>query len=493
MTKSKKKVGLVLGVFDFCHKGHINLLKAAKKQCDELIIGVHTDKYVEKHKGKMPSNSELERVLAIEELKIGDVVLLESDRDKLCKQYKVTHVFHGDDWEKETYKKLWGEQRIKKWGLKLVFLPHTPNINSEKIRLKNPPIGWWIHTPYKSWNRITVFEHIKEIYGKLGGTWIVSSHGRKLVKIHFPKAPCILIKDGQSKRKAAEIVSTFNLKTIVRAHFNNKDIIKGISKSNHIQNFIMLSHGRSGKPKTVAKHHKEYKKKSQPSGNNEFIGEKGNITIHNWLFAENNYQHFDQFIKDKKSFYNPIPKTQRPRIILMPTFPQKGRNWRTSLINKRWNKALKELTIKNEVLISPHPLSNEKRMKTLTENTNIKIIPPTGRSFELIPTAHCIITEISGVFWEALLFDTPTILAHASKKIDWPNFLAPTPKEILSKVPVVTPKNLVETVEKLIGKRCSYQHELGTARLGIIDGKASERIAKRINELSISNEKTLLN
>ena len=46
------KIGYAVGVFDLFHYGHQNLILESIKRCDKIIVGVHTDKFVESYKRK---------------------------------------------------------------------------------------------------------------------------------------------------------------------------------------------------------------------------------------------------------------------------------------------------------------------------------------------------------------------------------------------------------------------------------------------------------
>jgi len=74
------KVVLVTGGFDPIHSGHIAYFKAARKLGDILIVGVNTDLWLTRKKGRpfMPIN---ERVSIIENLSIVDHCILFSDND----------------------------------------------------------------------------------------------------------------------------------------------------------------------------------------------------------------------------------------------------------------------------------------------------------------------------------------------------------------------------------------------------------------------------
>ena len=74
------KIVLVTGGFDPLHSGHIEYFKAAKELGDRLIVGVNSDAWLERKKGRafMPS---YERVSIIENLKMVDGVILFNDND----------------------------------------------------------------------------------------------------------------------------------------------------------------------------------------------------------------------------------------------------------------------------------------------------------------------------------------------------------------------------------------------------------------------------
>ena len=73
-------VVLVTGGFDPLHSGHLAYLKAARKLGDKLIVGVNSDAWLERKKGKnfLPLNERFEIVSA---LKYVDNCILFNDND----------------------------------------------------------------------------------------------------------------------------------------------------------------------------------------------------------------------------------------------------------------------------------------------------------------------------------------------------------------------------------------------------------------------------
>ena len=74
------KIVLVTGGFDPIHSGHIEYLKAAKQLGDKLLVGINSDGWLERKKGKafMPST---ERTQIVKHLEMVDNVFLFDDND----------------------------------------------------------------------------------------------------------------------------------------------------------------------------------------------------------------------------------------------------------------------------------------------------------------------------------------------------------------------------------------------------------------------------
>jgi D-beta-D-heptose 7-phosphate kinase/D-beta-D-heptose 1-phosphate adenosyltransferase len=74
------KIVLVTGGFDPLHSGHIEYFKAAKALGDKLIVGINSDAWLTRKKGKPFMNFE-ERRIIIQSLKMVDGTVEFNDQD----------------------------------------------------------------------------------------------------------------------------------------------------------------------------------------------------------------------------------------------------------------------------------------------------------------------------------------------------------------------------------------------------------------------------
>ncbi|MAH49634.1 hypothetical protein CMI37_27675 [Candidatus Pacearchaeota archaeon] len=103
--------GIVLanGVFDILHKGHIELLKFAKSQGDNLVVAIDSDERVRSIKGESrPINSEEDRKRLLEALSFVDEVLVfnsENDLRSLYSKISPSCVVKGGEWTADEVRK----------------------------------------------------------------------------------------------------------------------------------------------------------------------------------------------------------------------------------------------------------------------------------------------------------------------------------------------------------------------------------------------------
>ena len=135
--KKRYKIGYTSGVFDMFHIGHLNILRRAKEQCDELVVGVTTDSLCMKRKNKAPIICEDDRKAIVEAIRYVDRVIDQSDMDKLAvvRELHADAVFVGSDW-KGTPAWIQYEKDFAEVGCTVVYLDHTEGISSSILREK---------------------------------------------------------------------------------------------------------------------------------------------------------------------------------------------------------------------------------------------------------------------------------------------------------------------------------------------------------------------
>lgn len=102
-TKTKKKIiGFTAGAFDIFHAGHYLMLKEAKKQCDCLIVGLHSDPNIDRPEKNKPIQTLEERLIQLQGCKyIDKIVFYDTEKDlyNLLKKLKPDVRIMGIDWK----------------------------------------------------------------------------------------------------------------------------------------------------------------------------------------------------------------------------------------------------------------------------------------------------------------------------------------------------------------------------------------------------------
>lgn len=138
-NNKKYKIGYTQGVFDMFHVGHLALINHAAEMCDSLIVGVNADELVKTYKKKTPVVNEFNRAEIIRNIRaVDECIIVETlDKVEILKKYKYDAVFIGDDW-KENERWHQTEVELSKYGVDVVYLPHTPDISSTILRREEP-------------------------------------------------------------------------------------------------------------------------------------------------------------------------------------------------------------------------------------------------------------------------------------------------------------------------------------------------------------------
>lgn len=133
----KYNIGYTQGTFDMFHIGHLNLLRSAKEQCNELIVGINSDTLVQQYKNKTPIINEINRAEIVRELRcIDDVIICDTlKKTEIWKQIHFDAIFIGDDWKGNTRWKQ-TEEDLRPLGAEVVYLKHTDGISSSILRTR---------------------------------------------------------------------------------------------------------------------------------------------------------------------------------------------------------------------------------------------------------------------------------------------------------------------------------------------------------------------
>lgn len=129
----KRSVVFTNGVFDLLHRGHIDVLLAARQQGDALVVGLNSDASVRRLKGpSRPVRSESERAYVLAALGMVDAVVIFDEDTPLALILALGPdvLVKGGDYDENT---VVGGPEVRARGGKVVIVPLTPGHSTTAI------------------------------------------------------------------------------------------------------------------------------------------------------------------------------------------------------------------------------------------------------------------------------------------------------------------------------------------------------------------------
>ncbi|MBU1083852.1 MAG: D-glycero-beta-D-manno-heptose 1-phosphate adenylyltransferase [Candidatus Omnitrophota bacterium] len=132
--KSNGKIaGFTNGCFDILHAGHVRYLRAAKNECDILVVGVNSDISVRSIKGEnRPVNTEGDRAEVLAALECVDYVTLfsEDTPQALIEELDPDILFKGGDWKED---EIAGADHVKSRGGRVSIIGYEEGYSTTNI------------------------------------------------------------------------------------------------------------------------------------------------------------------------------------------------------------------------------------------------------------------------------------------------------------------------------------------------------------------------
>ena len=134
--KAGEKIVFTNGCFDVLHVGHTRYLQKARALGDVLVIGLNTDRSVQKLKGMgRPVNPENNRAEVLGALECVDYVVLFSEDTplRLIRTLRPDFLVKGGDWSKES---IVGKGVVESYGGHVKTIPFVKGFSTTGVLKK---------------------------------------------------------------------------------------------------------------------------------------------------------------------------------------------------------------------------------------------------------------------------------------------------------------------------------------------------------------------
>lgn len=138
-------IGFTCGAFDLLHGGHIHFLKESAKQCDYLIVGLHSNPKTDRPTKNSPIQTMYERWLQLNALRVvGEIIPYETEDDlaNLLATQDIQVRFLGSEYEGAN---ITGENICRSRNIQLVYIPRLHTYSSSTLRQRVWSREWKQH------------------------------------------------------------------------------------------------------------------------------------------------------------------------------------------------------------------------------------------------------------------------------------------------------------------------------------------------------------
>lgn len=134
---------ITLGTMDLFHAGHLILLQRCRKLAGDegkVIVGLNTDEFIFKYKGKYPIMNFKERYQMLSLLSEVDYIIPNDQPDGTIKDVVLETEAHliviGSDWGRKDYLKQIGLtwEWLEENNVSLMYVPYTYSVSSTMIK-----------------------------------------------------------------------------------------------------------------------------------------------------------------------------------------------------------------------------------------------------------------------------------------------------------------------------------------------------------------------
>ncbi len=126
------------GTFDLFHAGHVNLLRQCSR-IGQVTVGLNTDEFIEKYKGKAPIMNYEERESVLRACQYVSFVVPNvggEDSTITISNVQPDIIAIGSDWARRDYYKQMGftQDWLDERGISLMYIPYTRGISTTELK-----------------------------------------------------------------------------------------------------------------------------------------------------------------------------------------------------------------------------------------------------------------------------------------------------------------------------------------------------------------------